>query len=243
TWARLGNGMPKVAVFMVRYHEATRSLIAATHGRGIFRLAMPNAVTTVSAANYSRTPLAPEGIAAAFGVGLATTTAVAPSIPLPTNLAGTTVKVRDLSGTERLAGLFFVSLNQVNYQIPPGTLPGPVAVTITSGDGTISTGSEQVAATAPSLFAANASGNGLPAGFVIRVRSGVQTLEPVAQFDGTLVPPQFVPVPVDLGPQGDIVVLVLYGTGIRGRSALPAVKATVGGTDIQPDYASVAPGF
>ncbi|HZS07159.1 MAG TPA: hypothetical protein VFD58_20150 [Blastocatellia bacterium] len=243
TWARLGNGMPKVAVFMVRYHEATRSLIAATHGRGIFRLAMANAVTTVSAANYSRTALAPEGIAAAFGVGLATTTAVAPSIPLPTNLAGTTVKVRDLSGTERLAGLFFVSLNQVNYQIPPGTLPGPVAVTITSGDGTISTGSEQVAATAPSLFAANASGNGLPAGFVIRVRSGVQTLEPVAQFDGTLVPPQFVPVPVDLGPQGDIVVLVLYGTGIRGRSALPAVKATVGGTDIQPDYASVAPGF
>ena len=38
TWTRLGNGMPKVATFMVRYHEATRSLIAATHGRGIFRL-------------------------------------------------------------------------------------------------------------------------------------------------------------------------------------------------------------
>jgi photosystem II stability/assembly factor-like uncharacterized protein len=40
TWVRLGNGMPRVATFMVRYHAASRSLVAATHGRGMFRLSL-----------------------------------------------------------------------------------------------------------------------------------------------------------------------------------------------------------
>ncbi len=38
TWEALLSGMPKVAVFMLRYHAATRTLIAATHGRGMFTL-------------------------------------------------------------------------------------------------------------------------------------------------------------------------------------------------------------
>jgi len=38
TWIRLARGMPKVAVFMLRYHTAARYLVAATHGRGMFRL-------------------------------------------------------------------------------------------------------------------------------------------------------------------------------------------------------------
>ena len=42
TWIRLGNGMPRVPVFMLRYHAASRSLIAATHGRGVFRLTLPS---------------------------------------------------------------------------------------------------------------------------------------------------------------------------------------------------------
>jgi hypothetical protein len=42
--------------------------------------------------------LASESIVAAFGAGLATATQVATSLPLPTTLAGTTVKVRDNAG-------------------------------------------------------------------------------------------------------------------------------------------------
>ena len=240
TWARLGTGMPKVAIFIVRYHEATRTLVAATHGRGMYRLPLARPVTTVSAANYSRSALAAEGIAAAFGTGLATSTISATSLPLPTTLAGTTVKVRDVSGTERLAPLFFVSVNQVNYQIPPGIQSGPVAVTITSGDGTISTGSEQVAAVAPSLFTANSSGNGVPAAYAVRVRNGVQTIVAVSRFDNTL---QYVAEPIDLGPAGDQVVLVLYGTGVRNRSALSAVSVSFSGTSVQPDYAAELQGF
>ena len=49
-------------------------------------------VTTVSAASYAAV-VAPESIVAAFGIGLATESKAATSLPLPTSLAGTTVKV------------------------------------------------------------------------------------------------------------------------------------------------------
>jgi uncharacterized protein (TIGR03437 family) len=56
-------------------------------------------------------------------IGSLSTNAAA-SIPLPGELAGTTVKVRDSAGVERSAPLFFVSPNQINYQLPPGTASG-----------------------------------------------------------------------------------------------------------------------
>jgi uncharacterized protein (TIGR03437 family) len=241
TWTRLGNGMPKVATYMVRYQMATRSLVAATHGRGIYRLSLARATTSVSAANYSRASLTVEGIAAAFGSGLATATQAASSLPLPTTLAGTTVKIRDVSGTERNAPLFFVSPGQVNYQIPAGTQPGVVAITITSSDGAISTGSETIRAVAPSLFTASASGSGPPAAYGVRVRNGVQTVIPVTRFDTSTN--QFVAEEIDLGPTGDTVVLVLFGSGIRKRSALTNVRVNMGSASVQPDYADSAPGF
>jgi len=50
---------------------------------------------------------------------------VAATVPLPTTLAGTTVRVRDSAGVERLGPLFFVSAGQINYQLPPGRRPEP----------------------------------------------------------------------------------------------------------------------
>jgi len=47
-------------------------------------------------------------------------------------------------------------------------------------------------------------------------------LEPVYRYDTTLNPPRFVAVPLDPGPAGDLVVLVLYGTGVRFRSGITA---------------------
>ncbi len=43
TWIRLANGLPKVTVPMLRLHTATRGLVAATHGRGVFRLMINDA--------------------------------------------------------------------------------------------------------------------------------------------------------------------------------------------------------
>jgi hypothetical protein len=74
-----------------------------------------NNTTSVSAASFSGQELARESIAAVFGIALATTTGTAASVPLPTELAGTRVLIRDSVGTERLAPLFFVSPKQINW--------------------------------------------------------------------------------------------------------------------------------
>src|SRR5205085_5374781 len=66
----------------------------------------------VSAASFVPNLGAAEAIIAIFGTELATATISATTVPLPTSLAGTTVKVRDRLGAERDAPLFFVSPGQ-----------------------------------------------------------------------------------------------------------------------------------
>ena len=191
---------------------------------------------------YLSTSLAPESIVSAFGSGLATATLAAASTPLPTTLAGTTVKVRDSAGTERLAPLFFVSPAQINYLIPAGTASGGATITITSGDGSVSTGVSQITSVAPGLFTASASGQGVAAAIALRIKAdGTQSFEPIAQFDPAQS--KFVAVPLDLGPETDQVFLLLFGTGIRYRTSLSAVNAQVGGTNAQVNFAGAQGAF
>lgn len=234
TWVPMLNGLPKVPVFMLRYHLATRSLFAATHARGVYRLTLERFVATVSAADFDRGKVVSGGLVAAFGVGLATRLEVATSVPLPTNLAGTTVSVRDSMGTSRLAGLLFVVGSQINYQMPEETAPGRAIVTVTSGDGAISIGIEQIVSLGPALFTANAQGTGIPAAQIFRARDGAVTVENVSAINAQN---QIVAVPIDFGLPQDQLFLVLYGTGIRRRSALETVTCTLGDTAGQVQYA------
>ncbi len=205
-------------------------------------LTIGNSVTNVSATSFLGAELAPESMVSAFGTGLATTALNAQDALLPTTLAGTTVKVRDSNGVERLAPLFFVSPTQINYLLPPGTVTGAATVTVTSGNGTLSVGTVQVAPVAPGLFTANASGQGAPAGVLFRLKAnGTQSTEQVAQFDAATG--RFTPVPLDLGLATDQVFLVLFGTGLRFRSNLSAVAAKIGGTDAPVSFAGAVPGF
>ncbi len=200
------------------------------------------AVASVSAASFLGNELASEQIVAAFGAGLATTTQVAASLPLPTEIAGTTVRVRDSQGESRLSPLFFVAPTQVNYQIPPGTAAGAATVTITSGDGAVSIGNVTIAAVAPGLFSANANGQGVAAATALRVKAdGAQIFEPVARFDTTLN--RFVSIPIDLGPEGEQVFLILFGTGFRAAIAPSAVSAKIGGADAEVLFAGAQGGF
>src|SRR5262249_34069546 len=135
------------------------------------------AVSTVSAASFETLPVSPDSIVSSFGVALATQTVVAsdadpntPGIQLPTELAGTTVEVNGIR-----AGLFFVSGGQVNYAMPTATQAGIANIVIRSGDGTVSSGTVQVAQVAPSIFSANANGKGVPAATLLRVRNGQQS--------------------------------------------------------------------
>src|SRR5262249_5307099 len=238
-----GNGMPRVASFMVRYQAATRSLVVATHGRGMFRLKLLQPAVTVSAASFERSALAVEGIASVFAADLADRTEVAGTIPLPTQLAGISVRISDSTDADRLAPLFAVSTKQVNYQIPPETVPGPITVLITKGDNATAFGIERVSNVVPAIFTANSNGSGVASGVAVLVRNGTQTFLPIARLDNTLNPPQYVPEPIDLGGENDQVVLVLYASGARRRSDLSAVKASIGGLELQPSFVGPAPGF
>jgi len=202
----------------------------------------PTVVTTVSAASFSGAELAAESIVAAFGQGFATATEVATSVPLPTTLAGASVRVRDSAGTERAAPLFFVAPGQINYQIPPGTVGGTSNISVVRGETVIAAGTASIATVAPGLFAANANGQGVAAAVVFRRRAdGSESFEPVAQFDQAQN--RFVAVPIDLGPETDQVTLILFGTGIRFRSALSTVTCNIGGASAPVSFAGAQGDF
>ncbi|MGE0127198.1 MAG: hypothetical protein AB7U82_03745 [Blastocatellales bacterium] len=199
-------------------------------------------IASVSAASFAGIELASESIVAAFGDRLSTEIQTATSIPLPMTLAGTVVRVRDSQGSERQAPLFFAAPSQVNLQIPAGTMNGPATIIITGGDNTVSTGTINVATVAPGLFTANASGQGVAAAVMLRLKDdGTQIFEPVAQFDSGQN--KFVPTPIDLGASTDQLFLILYGTGFRYRSSLPAATATIGGMNVDVLYAGQVDGF
>ena len=200
------------------------------------------ALACISAASYSHSALAAEAIIAAFGSNLATASQSASSLPLPSSLAGTTVKVKDSAGVERLAPLFYVSPLQVNYQLPPQTALGTATITMTSSDGTISAGVAQVAAVSPGLFAANANGQGVAATVALRLKADhSQNYESVMVYNA--VQNKFVTLPLDLNPATDEVYLLLFGTGVRFRSSLAAVSVKIGGVEAPVLYAGAQGDF
>jgi uncharacterized protein (TIGR03437 family) len=202
----------------------------------------PNVVATVSAASFQAGPLAAESIAVAFGMGLATGVRIANTFPLPFVLLGTSIQVTDSAGVSRPAPLFFVSAGQINYLIPAGSALGAATVTITSGDGQISAGTIQIVAVSAGVFAANSDGKGIAAAQALRVTAtGSQIYEEVAQFDGGSG--KFVPRCISLGPAEESVLLIFYGTGLRGVASMSAVTATIGGVNIPVIFAGAQGGY
>ncbi|MGH9851246.1 MAG: hypothetical protein ACREBD_15520 [Blastocatellia bacterium] len=197
-------------------------------------------VKSFSAASFRRAGLAGESIVAAFGSELANTTEAA-TLPLPTALGGTTVKIKDGAGVERLAPLFFVSPNQINYLVPLGTEPGLAAVTVTNANGKVVAEDTQVLTSAPGIFTANSDGRDAPAALALRVRAdGSQQFEPVFRFD--LAQNRFVPAEIDLGVETDQVFLILFATGLR-RLDPSLIEATIGGGLADILFVGAAPGF
>ncbi len=189
---------------------------------------------TVSAANYSFSSIASKSIVAAFGSNLAATTLAADKQPLPTSLGGTSVQVQDSSGQLRSAPLFFVSPNQINYQIPAGTAPGGATVYVTTGNASPQIGTTIVAISAPSIFTQDQSGNGA-----------------AVAIDGfTFTPPPFNATQTNGQPN----VIAVFATGlgddatdnpaagVDGNVAM-STQATIDGQPVTVSYAGRAPGF
>ncbi|MEP7270683.1 MAG: hypothetical protein ABI882_04230 [Acidobacteriota bacterium] len=185
------------------------------------RTGTASVLATVSAANYSA-PASPESIAAAFGTDLAGATLIAATIPLPTELGGTQVRVNG-----ELAPLFFVASGQINFLIPGSTVTGTAVVEVTRAGGLVSRGELVIASTSPSLFTANSSGSGAPA--ALATVDGI-TYRQIGNADGTaneIFPAEF---------------LVLFGTGIR-KAATGTVKITIGGKNAPVFFAGAQDGF
>jgi uncharacterized protein (TIGR03437 family) len=192
-------------------------------------------VRSVSSASFAGTTVAADSIVSGFGPALATTTESASTLPLPVTLGGVSVRITDSRGTVHAAPLLLVSPAQINYVVPAGVAAGEAAVAVLSGAATRAAGTLQVETVAPGIFTANADGKGVPAAIAVRVTGGVFSYPAV--FACPSGAGSCRPEPLDLGGAQEQLVLVLFGTGIRGRSALAAVSATVGGIAAEVQYA------
>jgi uncharacterized protein (TIGR03437 family) len=204
-------------------------------GGSIFRIAA--SVETLSGAGYFGNPYAPDSIVAAFGRGFSTSTET-PSggQETQTTLAGVTVTVTDALGVDRLAPLLYAAPTQINYQIPPGTAIGNATIAVTNINRASFADTIDISYISPGLFTADMTGRGIAASVVLRKRAdGTDIYEPLYRRDQN----QIVPIPIDLGPETDRVLLILRGTGFRYRSSLSAVTVKVGEIDSPVIYAGV----
>jgi uncharacterized protein (TIGR03437 family) len=179
----------------------------------------------VNAASFT-TALAPGSLISIFGRRLSTEEAGAGRLPLPPELAGTTVTISD-----RRLPLLFVSRNQINAQIP-FDVQGPATLRVTYLGG-----SAEVPITisdpAPAIFSAASD---RPA---------------VIHSNGTLVsesaparPGEVVSVfMTGLGrPEREI----LAGTPAPASPLIPArgpIEALIGAASVVPSFAGLTPGF
>jgi uncharacterized protein (TIGR03437 family) len=131
--------------------------------------------------------------------------------------------------------LLYVSSTQINFAVPDGTAKGAAQFVVTNGSATQSF-SGTVAAVDPTLFSMNGTGSGVSAA-TTQVGTS-QTVTPVYQCTSSAC----VAVPITLA-SGTSTYLTLYGTGIRGRSALANVTVTIGTTAIPAQYAGPTPNF
>jgi uncharacterized protein (TIGR03437 family) len=173
------------------------------------------------------------------GSNLATIAMSATSLPLPTNLGGTSVTITASSGAQTALPLFYASPSQINAEIPQSAVAGGATLTITTGS-VSQTAPLTLAAVAPGLFSANQTGAGVAAAqFVADQADGTQTTVDIFQCSGGAGTCVAVP----LNVSGGNTALVLYGTGIQNRTALSDVTVTIGSHTLPATYAGASPNY
>jgi uncharacterized protein (TIGR03437 family) len=192
-----------------------------------------------NSASYSGNEIAPLSAAASFGEKLASKIQAAASPALAFSLDGSMVTLRDAAGVLRLARLFSVSPNQVNFEAPAGMANGQAEATLYNANGGVSKGNVTIAAASPGVFSINGTGQGTAAATAVRAdASGNQV--PVELFRCTTSGCTGAPVDVTTP-----VFVSLFGTGIRGRASLEGVRVTAGGVNLPVLFAGAqgAPGL
>ena len=195
----------------------------------------------VSAASFSSVNIVTsEMIGALYSIGMASQVELAPSgQPLPTQLGETTLEFQDSTGKLTNSPLFFVADSQVNFLVPENTPTGGATLRVKRKGSVVAQGTVDVQQVSPGIFTASSNGQGVAAALALRVsNSGAQSYEPVARYNQSTS--AFEAIPIDVSAASGSVYLVLYGTGIRWRSALGNVNITVRGTSYPALYAGPA---
>jgi uncharacterized protein (TIGR03437 family) len=177
-----------------------------------------------------------ESIASYYGSNLASDTAEAQSLPLPTTLAGVSVQVQDSAGATRPAPLFYASPTQINFEIPAGTAVGAAKFTVTNSRNSSTTAIVQKVT--PGLFTADSSGKGVALAQAIQVGvNGQSSLSPIYQCsNGTCWS-----MPINVGVDTPTY-LELYGTGFRNLSSLSNVTVTINAVSVPVLFAGAQAG-
>jgi uncharacterized protein (TIGR03437 family) len=221
-----GDGRTDTAVLNAPFGARTNSVV--------WVLTNPEPLLlNTSAASGQVQLLAPDSIATAYGSGLASAAAVAPTPNWPTTLSGASVSIRDFEGRTHAGRIYFASPGQINYLIPPEVSDGFALVTVNAPGGRKQEGVIRVSRVAPAVFYA---GTGIAASaLLIRAKAdGTQELEQTVLVTNQ---GQVVARGLTLGPEGEQEVLLAFGTGIRLRTALERVTATIGGVAAPVLYA------
>ena len=115
----------------------------------------PPSIGGLSNAGSYTQAFAPGGILAVFGAKLASATASAQTVPLPTMLTGTFAAINGIA-----TPLYYVSDGQMNIQIPYEVPANSTATLMVDNNGESASFNFAVAATAPAIFSTNSQGTG-----------------------------------------------------------------------------------
>jgi uncharacterized protein (TIGR03437 family) len=152
----------------------------------------------------------------------------------PFALGGVTLTVRDSAGVERRAPIVEMNCCSISYVLPAGTADGLATVIAGSARGSIS-GYLNVHKVWPALPLIVGAHNGNPeiSGYVVYADGGSSRVESGA----ALLPIGLYGFQIGRPANAGDVYLVLFGTGLRNRSALANVKAVVAGVEAAIEYA------
>ena len=198
---------------------------------------VPQISMVVNGASYqSAMPIAPDSWLVLFGSKLAPSTTTAPGGSLPAFLNGVKVRITDSSGGVHEGGLHFVSAGQINCLVPSSVRTGPAKLAVSRLDGGLATVDISVETVSPGLFTANADGKGVAAAQFARVVNGrIIRTDPAYRCDAN--GKNCRPLPLRFGPANEESVLILFGTGIRHRSAQSAVTVLLEDRELSVEYA------
>jgi uncharacterized protein (TIGR03437 family) len=192
-------------------------------------MAQSTPFAVVSAASYQPGgAVAPNSLAALFGVNLAGSTAWATldqNGQLPTELAGARVEVNG-----ETAGLLYVSPSQINFVAPGDAATGTVGVLVrNTATGAAQSGAMLVQNTAAAVFSADGTGKG-PGAILNAV---------------TYAAAPFLTVTPEIAGTDQRTRLAVYATGLRYAASVGASATNPSGNryDLTVEYAGPAPGY